>query len=260
MRYRWLALFPLLYAAVFVATVWWLMAAGVPETLMQGQRLVVRVLAITGCFAAFAAFAPGDHLRRAWLWLGVATVLVLVRDVIHLFAARGEVPVIDATVSSLGVLSNVALLAGIWMLARAWKVAAISLPGGGTGVWLVTAVAALLALAVAGPGAWMHLRSVLAGDWSALILLVSAVVDILSLCLLAPLLLTTISLRGGLFAWPWGLVSASMLCWLLYDAAAAWVPGTGGFPLHELFRGMAESYLFAAGMAQSLVVRDVRRG
>lgn len=260
MRYRWLALFPLLYAAVFAAIVWLLGGSGNLGSFIDGQRLLVRVLAIVGCWAAFSAFASGDHLRRAWMWLGVATVLVLVRDLIRLFAASGDAAAIDWTVSALGVLSNVALLAGVWMLARAWKVAAISLPGGETGVGVVTVVAAILALAVAGPGALKHFQSLVAGDWSALILLVSAVVDILSLCLLAPLLLTTISLRGGLFAWPWGLVTASMLCWLLYDAAAAFSAAfASGFPLTELFRGMAENFLFAAGMAQSFAVRHVRK-
>jgi len=259
MRYRWLALFPLLFAAVFAAIAWQLADGGGLDPFIHWQRLLVRVLAITGCFAAFSAFASGDHLRRAWFWLGVATVLVLVRDVIRMVAASGDAAPIDWTVSALGVLSNVALLAGVWMLARAWKVAAISLPGGETGVGVVTVLAALLALAVAGPGALKHFQSVVAGDWSALILLVSAVVDILSLCLLAPLLLTTISLRGGLFAWPWGLVTASMLCWLLYDAAAAFGGAlAGGFPLTALFRGLAENFLFAAGMAQSFAVRSVR--
>jgi len=261
MRYRWLAIFPLLYAVAFALVAWALAGSGGLQPFVRGQLLLVRVLAIAGCFAAVSAFASGDHLRRAWFWLGVATVLVLVRDLIRLYAASGQVPALDWVVSGLGVLSNVALLAGVWLLARAWKVAAISLPGGGTGMGLVVLMAAVLALAVAGPGALVHLKSVAAGDWSALILLVSAVVDILSICLLAPLLLTTISLRGGLFAWPWGLVTVGMLSWLLYDAAAAFGPtlASGGFPLPDVFRGLAENYLAVAGLAQSLAVRQVRK-
>ncbi|MGD2113590.1 MAG: hypothetical protein PVG07_00950, partial [Acidobacteriota bacterium] len=213
--------------------------------------------------AAVSAFGAGDHLRRAWWWLAAATVAVLIRDLLRLpplelsSAAGGFEAVL---ISGLGVLSNAALLAGIWLLARAWKVAAIALPGGRSGVAVVTGAAAVLALVVAGPGALRHGQDLFAGDWSALTLFVSAVVDILSLCLLAPLLLTAVGLRGGLFAWPWALITASMLCWLLYDAAALLTPvlALGAFPLTEVFRGLAENYLFAAGTAQRLAVRSVR--
>ncbi len=158
-------------------------------------------------------------------------------------------------------LSNVGLLSGVWLLARTWRVAAISLPVGRGGAVAVTLGALVLALLVAGPGALAEARQVAAGDWSALILLVSAVVDILSLVLLAPLLLTTLALRGGLFAWPWGLLTASVVAWLLYDGAAALAPSLapGGFPLPDVFRGLAENFLFVAGLAQKRAVDQVRR-
>jgi len=261
MRYRWLSVYPLLYAAAFVLIGWRLLAGdGDFAAFVHDQRLFVRGLAVVGCLAAFSAFSARDYLRRAWFWLAVAMVVVLARDLIRLFVDRGEVPAIDWTVSGLGVLGNLAFLAGVWMLARAWKLAAVSLPGGDTGFGVVTAVVAVLALIVAGPGAYKHFEMLLAGDWTGLIPMVSTVVDILSLCLVAPLLLTTLALRGGLFAWPWGLVTASMVSWLLFDAAAFFGLGLfgGTFPVHEIFRGLAENYLFVAGLAQSFVVRDVR--
>ncbi len=240
MRYRGLTAFPLLYAAAFAAVAWTLLGSEALEPFVVGQLLLVRVLAIAGCVAAISAFERGDHLRTAWLWLAVATILVLVRDLVRLGAP--DVTMADPLglgLAGLGVLSNVALLTGVWLLARAWRVAAIELPGGRSGVLVVAAVAAALALAVAGPFAWNHAQAVAGGDGSALILLVSAVVDILALCLLAPLFLTALGLRGGLFAWPWALITASMFSWLLYDAAAGLGSGVvaEGFPLPDVFRG-----------------------
>lgn len=265
MRFRSLALFPLVYAVVVSVVALVLVSGGEEETLRQllkVQLVLVRVLAIGGCLAAVSAFSPGDHLRRAWLWLMVSSVAVLVRDLIvvlpwglaDLLGSRETL-----VLRSLAVVSNVALLGGVWLLARSSKVASISLPGGRRGVILVTVLAAVLALTVAGPGAVRHARELGTGDWSSIILLVSAVVDILSLCLLAPLLLTAVALRGGVLAWPWSLVTASMASWLLYDAAAAFGPllALGAFPLAELFRGLAENYLFAAGVAQRLAVREI---
>lgn len=264
MRLRWLPLFPLLYAAVFLALAWSLQESEALAPYLFWQRILARVLAIVGCFAAVSCFEAGDHLRRAWFWLGAGTVVILIRDLLRLapaFNPQSAGPEAQALVTGLGILSNLALLAGIWMLARSWKMAAITLPGGRSGVGAVAVGTAALALLVVGPGALQHLETLLQGDWSVLVLVVSAVVDIITLCLITPLLLTAVSMRGGLFSWPWALVTASQFSWLLYDAAAGLEPGLlpAGLPLAELCRGLACNYLFVAGMAQYLVIRQVRR-
>lgn len=105
--------------------------------------------------------------------------------------------------SALGVGSNLCQLTGVWMLSRSWKMASIVLPGGRSGFLAVGAVTAALAVLVAGPGAVESGRALAGGDLRSLVLFVSAVVDIIALCLVAPLLLTAVSLRGGLFVWPW---------------------------------------------------------
>lgn len=265
MRFRLLAVFPLLYAAVFVAIAWWLRSQELSSLLgsfVLWQRILIRLLAVLGCFAAMSAFDRQDHLRRAWLWLGAGTVVILVRDVLRLFPpfqpATAE-PSAQVLLSGLGILSNLGLLVGIWMLSRSWKMASIDL-GGRSGVVAVTVITAVIALAVAGPGALESARSVAQGNWSSLVLLVSAVVDIITLCLITPLLLTAVALRGGLFSWPWALVTASQLSWLFYDAAAAIDPARlAGFPLPDVFRGLAQNFLFVAGLAQLFVIRHVRR-
>jgi hypothetical protein len=262
MRLRWLALFPLLYAAAFVAISLGLGGDEALTPFVYRQRLLVRILAAVGCFAAASGFGRGDRLRRAWLWLGAGTVAILLRDVLRLFPAFQAASAgreAQAVLTGLGILANVALLAGIWGLARSWSMAVVPVPGSRFRLAIVAVVSAVLALAVAGPAAAESARVLSGGDWNALVLLVSAVADILSLCLIAPLLLTAVSLRGGLFSWPWGLITASQVSWLLYDAAAALSSGPSGFPLPDVFRGLAENFLFAAGMAQFFVVRHVRR-
>src|SRR3954447_2987074 len=267
MRFRSLAAFPLLYAVLFIAIAafaWSLQGGVALASFTFSQRILVRVLATVGCFAAVSCFERGDHLRSAWLWLGGGTIVILIRDLLRLFpgfAPQGGDPKAQIVVTALGILSNLALLAGIWMLSRSWKMAAITLPGGRSGFGVVAVATAVIALTVTGPGAYTHLQELARGDWSSLVLVVSAVVDIITLCLITPLLLTAISLRGSLVAWPWGLVTASQLAWLLYDIAASLRPGLlpAGLPLPEVFRGLAENYLFAAGMAQYLVIHQARR-
>jgi hypothetical protein len=52
-----------------------------------------------------------------------------------------------------------------------------------------------------------------------------------------------------------------MFAWLLYDAAAGLTAGAlpGAFPWTDVFRGLAENFLFAAGLAQRYAVEKVRR-
>jgi hypothetical protein len=264
MRLRWLPLFPLFYAAAFLAVARDLQGSEALEPFMIWQRILVRVLAAIGCFIAVSCFDRGDHMRRAWFWLGAGTVVILIRNLLRLFPAfdpQSGSPSAQAVMAGLGILSNFALLAGIWMLARSWKMASITLPGGRSGVGAVAVVTAAVALLVVGPGALQHFRELLDGDWSALVLVVSAVVDILTLCMITPLLLTAVSMRGGLFSWPLALVTANQLSWLLYDFAAGLKPGVlpPGLPLAEMGRGLAENFLFVAGIAQYLVIRQVRR-
>jgi hypothetical protein len=265
MRFRWLAVFPLVYTVLFIAVAWWLGGQGLDlGPFVSGHRILVRVLSAFGSFLAVSAFDRGDHMRRAWLWLGWGTVAILLRDVLRLFPAfqpANAGPGAQILLSGLVILSNLTLLSGIWILSRSWKRASITLPGDRSGIFAVALVTAGLAVVVAGPGAFKAAQQLVAGDWSYAVLLVSAVVDILSLCLITPLLLTAVALRGGLFSWPWGLITASQLSWLLFDAAANLAPtlAPGGFPLADVFRGLAETYLFAAGVAQLLVIQHVRR-
>lgn len=262
MRYLRLAVFPLVYGAAFALFAWWLGDSPALNPAVRWQILLPRALGAAGCFAAFAVFSKGDHLRRAWLLLALMTLGFFLNDlrrVVHY--TRDLPPVVDAVFLVLLVGCNVVNVVALGMLASAWRRAASFLRTGRGVTVLVTLVTAGLALAVAGPSAVEHYQQVVGGNWRAIVLMVSAVADVLALCLISPLILTAISLRGGPIAWPWGLLSASMICWLLFDGAAGlgWVLGSGHFPATELFRAMALTYLFGAGLAQRLVVVHARR-
>lgn len=251
MRLRGLALFPLLYAAAFAAMVAWLGAAE-EDGVVVGQRILVRVLAAVGCYAAASVFESGDRLRRAWLWQGFGTLLILARDLLRLSPVFAPDPDPQAAnlLTTLVILSNLSELTGIWMLARSWRLVTPEASGGRGRMVVIALFTLAVALAVAGPGGLQAVRS------HDVILVTSALVDIVTLCLITPLLLTALALRGGTFFWPWALLTASRLSWLLYDTAAALAPG--GLQLPDLFRGLAENFLFVAGLAQLLVVRHVR--
>lgn len=259
MRFWGLTLYPLMFAAVFGLVALALSGEGLAPFLI-GQKLLVRLIALAGCWAALSVFERGDHLYDGWRWLSIGLVLVFVRDVAALAVPASDLR--SHFLLVLGVAFNFLSLAGIWRLAGAWRQASLDWSSERTAQIALAAVAAVVALAAAGPSAWKFGAALLVHrDLTDTVLFVSALVDIVSLCLIAPLAATAWQLRGGLFSWPFALLAASRVAWLLYDAAAFVAPeaGAGGFPYGDLFRGLGGNFLAAAGFAQYLGVRDVRR-
>jgi hypothetical protein len=266
MRYRLLAVFPLAWGALFLAGV--ALWSGTPSyaAFLRVETEAAKLLALAGAWAAAAAFRPGEYPRRAWFLIGLCMALLLARDLTLLplgFEALGErnLAWLRGLLVAAGNLSQVV---GVWLLARAWRVADLSLPGSSRAQTGVVLAAALLAGVFAGPSVVTNAARAAAGDLTALTAVASALGDTVSLCLIAPLLLTALALRGGLIGWPWSLLTVSYVCWLLYDGALVYGPAAGLEPasvrvLGELFRALGCAFGFSAGMAQRGVVVDLLR-
>ena len=260
MKYLLLALFPLVVAGLTMGLT---TIDDLPTRalVMRGEIETVKVLALAGAWAAMLAFERGEYLRRAWFMSGLCYGLLLLRDVTFappMVGVLGDVNTVY--VRSFFVLSaNLSAVIGTFMIARAWKVAGLELPGSRWAQGLVIGGAIVIALTLTGPSTVNDVRRVIGGDVRACEAVASDLGDIVSLCLIAPVLLTAIALRGGLLRWPWALFTASMLSWLFYDAAyslgsSVTVDSPGHRAITEAFRALACCYAFAAGVAQRLVV------
>ncbi len=161
------------------------------------------------------------------------------------------------------VAGNVSQIWGTWILARAWKVAALQLPVSRAVQLLLTIGLIVVVAAVTAPGVVENVSRIGAGEPEALAGLASALGDGLALCLIAPLLLTALALRGGLFGWPFSLLTASYVAWLLYDSTVALGSSMGLDPaarrsISEAFRALGCLLGFSAGLAQRFVVEHLR--
>jgi hypothetical protein len=71
-------------------------------------------------------------------------------------------------------------------------------------------------------------------------------------------LLTAIAMRGGVLTWPWALMTASLILWLLYDAVSILehaLPGHDAARIaRETCRALACATEFAGGLAQARVL------
>jgi hypothetical protein len=239
---------------------------GDPTTLYRWEVFLIKLLATIGAAAAGFRFLPRDYLRSAWLLTAACYAFLLSKDLMFGIGWRAVpgsfTPSVAWLRAGLTITANIAGAVGALLLARAWQVAGIVLPGSRAARIAVLAAATALALATAGSATIGDLRAVFQGDIQRVPFIASDLGDIVQLVIIAPVLLTALALRGGLLAWPWTLMAASMISWLLYDAAGTY----GGEytdanqlrAIEEVFRCLACLFTFSSGVAQRLVMADLR--
>jgi hypothetical protein len=253
LTYRTLAAAPVVLVAVALVA-WGLAPAEARPSVLAAAVESAKVLAVVGCAAAAWAFETGDYLRRAWLLLVGCTLLLLGRDVVAL--AGGSV----LAQGVLATAGNASSVAGTWILARAWTVAGLDEGDAPTGKWPLRTGAIAVSLLVTGWPLVGDLGALAHGDAFAVVPLVSDVADTVVLALLAPLLRTTLALQGGVLRWPWALLTAGNLLWLVFDAVYGVlgllrVDPSRAHVATEALRVVATLFTASAGLAQRKAVR-----
>jgi hypothetical protein len=259
MSFRRLAVLPLVAALVPALIVLGIEVARTRQIAVRVEIETVKLLGLTGSVIAALSFDRGEHLRRAWLLNGSCYAILLLRDLIFgVWLVRESGQPLQYLEAIMVLVANAGAVTGVWMLSRTWKVAGIALPWSPLRREIVRWVGIVVGLAIGGPSIWFSLDGAMKGEVRAIVYVVSSVGDIFSLALIAPVLLTTLALRGGLLSWPWGLMTASQFGWLFYDAT-----GTIRLFVHlapttvtmwsEMFRALACTYCFVAGIAQRAV-------
>jgi hypothetical protein len=233
---------------------WGLAPVAMGPSVLAAAVESAKVLALVGCGVAAWTFEPGDYLRRAWLLLAVCTLFLFGRDVVAL--AGG--PVLAQGV--LATAGNACSVAGTWVLARAWTVAGLDEGDTPTGKWPLRTGAIAVALLVTGWPLVGDLGVLAHGDAFAVVPLVSDVADTVVLALLAPLLRTTLALQGGVLRWPWALMTAGNVLWLVFDALYGVLTLLQVDPSRtrvatEALRVVATLYTASAGFAQRKAVQ-----
>jgi hypothetical protein len=224
--------------------------------LYRAELAIVEGLGFWGCLAAALIFDSGDYLRRAWLLEMSCYGLIFVGDLTLTTGVFSNQPWTPLANGVLTLAANAGAMGGTFLLARAGGVAGIAMPGSAATRRGVKALALAFALLAAGPAAIISLRRVIEGDSGGLMYFASCMGDIFCFVLIAPLLLTTVAMRGGLLAWPWGFMTASGLAWLTFDAVQTLSPIVFGIsaedarPVLEVARCLACTCAFSAGLAQ----------
>jgi len=218
------------------------------------EVLAAAALAAVGCALAARRLQPGDYLRAAWSANFAGYCLITLAALMRfphqpprgLSLARGAVLVGE----------NAFQVISMWLFSRAFRVAGITLPGSQARKVLIAGAAAFLALVIAGSSFEMEARRLVSGEVTAIAGVVSSIGDIITFTLIGPIFMTALALRGGLLVWPWSLITASGLSWLLHDAqnvVARYLPQATARDVAawaDIWRISACVLVLAAGLAQ----------
>ena len=228
-----------------------------------GWAMALYLTAAGGMLVAALTFDRGEALRPAWLLLG-ASYLVLVPTQIAigpkaggLFVEAVRFPVVDSLASgAFGALA----VAGFLLLSGAWRASGLDAtsPAGRLAAQLL---ALLVAGVLAGPELVERYPAALGGDTNAIGDVLTDLLDVSLFVVAVPVLRAALVLGGGLVAWPWLLLTASLMAWLGYDATAVY-GGAAGLDdrtvrvVEEVFRSFGALFAFAAGIAQRWVMTE----
>jgi hypothetical protein len=232
-----------------------------------GWAVAMYLFAAGGTLVAALTFAPGEPMRPGWLLLS-ASYLVLAPALIRMGPKAGGLYVAaqrEPLVSSLtSIVSGALAVAGFLVLSRAWRASGLDTTSRATRV-TARLVALAVAVAMAGPDLVARLPAAANGDVLAAGDVVTDLLDGSLFVVAIPVLRAAlVLLGGGLVAWPWLMLTASLVAWLGYDAAAMY-GGAAGLDgrtlrvLEEVLRTLGAAFAFSAGIAQRWVMQDAAR-
>lgn len=176
------------------------------------------VAAIAAAVTAARFRWASEYVGRGWTLLFVLYALLTVSYVLNR-AGVGTPAVADV----LTIVANLAAVGAFWLFGRALKTAGLQFYGSAIvkGVVFIAAIAVACILVM--PTVVEVLRTD-AGLLSRVATLVSAAADMLTFILVAPLLLTLWSFRGGQLSWVYGCLALSTIGWMINQAANDLLP------------------------------------
>ena len=250
-----------LVASLLLAAVDWAVGSDA-AAVHAATALAVYLAAAAGAWAAARAYRRGDHLRRAWTLFGLDNLalacgrLFLSHDLLGLPAG----PLASWLLAAATVLSNALGVWGMVLFASTWRRTGLPLPSSGRRLATVVVPLALASLLAVGPDLLEMGARAARGDVVALSYALGDACDVAIFLLVVPVFLTARALAGGALAWPFGLISASYLAWLLLDGSTALTELAGspsGVTMAglALLRNLGCLLVTAAAVAQRLAIR-----
>ena len=257
------AVLVLLHAGAVLASL------GSPERLPlinQVAGLVALLVAIAGTTLAARSFGEGDYLRRVWTLFAISAVLLFVASALRTgwMIAVPEQPFNQSALAPLRtglvVVLNGLNVSALVLLALTYRRSGLTPPRNWKthGLWAACTVAAVAGIL---PQLRQDLQAISSGGADGaqtLAHVVSAVADLTTIVLVAPILRVAYMMRGGRLAWTWWAMAAAGAMWLIYDAGR-WELEQGPLALLAVARTAAITLRGVAGLLQRAALEKPER-
>jgi hypothetical protein len=229
----------------------------------HGWTIALYLFATAGTLVAAYSFGRGEPMRPAWLLVSASYLVLLPQRIANGPKAAGlyEALAPPAWASSLSsAVSGVLAVAGFLLLARAWRSSGLD-QSSRAGRVVMRLVATAVAATLAGPDIVAQFPAALRGDVLAVGDVFTDLLDVGLFVVAVPVLRAALGLGGGLVAWPWALITCSLMAWLGYDAtslfgAAAGLDARTVRIVEEVCRTLGAALAGSAGVAQRWVMSD----
>jgi hypothetical protein len=214
-----------------------------------GTATRVTLYALGAIAAGMAAGKFGwwsEHVGRAWTLFSVEFFLLLVN-----FVLRRAFPDARLALNASLIVANLAQIGAYWLMARTLTAAGLDYYGSRAKRIVIIAAALALAILLCYSSLTTEWQSIQAGEVRPG-RLVSVLSDIITFVLIAPLLLTTFTLRGGRLFWIFGFLAISVFGWMVNQAGTSiglLLGGGNEAARVARFAGVAVASLFNAAAA-----------
>jgi hypothetical protein len=182
------------------------------------RSLALGAAAVAAGFTAARFHWLSEYVGRAWTLLTVLYALLTLS-----YALTRAHLTTDATYDVMTILANVAAVGAFWLFGRALQNAGLRFYGSNAVKIAVFVGAVVVACALVLPG----ILDLLRGDGDVLsrtTQIISAIADMATFVLVAPLLLTLWAFRGGQLSWVYGCLALSTVGWMINTAADDLMP------------------------------------
>lgn len=196
------------------------LASGVNLRFVYVDVALMKMLAAVGLGWAAARYGRREYLFWAWALLAANYALLGAADL--LFTRRFHLANLETNSANVVwavfvVAANLIAAAGTLMLARVWRVVGIALPDPSGAKRVIVIASIIVSAVIVGYTTIPSFKEAFAGDPQGFVGVIGSACDLICFSVIAPLVLRALAMRGGTLAWPWGLVAASSLTWLIFD-------------------------------------------
>ena len=245
------------FVCAAVAALGMLMSESAAPQFYRAVLILAASATAASAFATMRHFAPSDALFRSWALLGTGYALAALRYAYRLMTLTTGVDFLPRTaLDALLIMQNVLIALSLWLFVSAWRTTGLVAPGSRASRTGWTLAGLAIALLV---GGYPLLQGIATASTDT-VLLVSTLGDMVGIALIVPLIMSALTLRGGLLMHAWLYLAACELAWLMYDLWLAFRQ-TGSFSprialgVEQIIRIIAIMLAFIATVAQRRAVK-----